>query len=207
MVLLILVIIGVLIYTIFYKDGLINSINRMKEYNQNVRQRRYYNKNDFISLPEVVGSFIVYNIFLDIIGFMIIAFVSFMLVSLYPKEIESQYSFKINSLKDNLVTEGQIRGGIFYMRGNMDGEISYFFSRTMLNGEKVGHIPASKTYIRYDNECAPCIEVHQVSKDFPGWLKALTFVEPLNKETTDYYTIVVPEGSISCESEFNIDLE
>ena len=207
MILFIFIIIGALIYTIFYRDGLITLVKEMKKYNENVLQRRYYDKSDFISLPGVIGSFVLYNIFLDIIGFMLIAFVSFMLVGLYPKEVESQYSFQINCLKDNLVTEGEVRGGVFYVRGNVDGEISYFFSRTMLKGEKVGHIPANKTYIRYDNECDPCIEVHQVSKDFPEWLEALTFVDWINKEITDYYTIVIPEGSMSCEGEFNIDLE
>lgn len=207
MVLLILVIIGVLIYTIFYKDGLIASIREMKEYNENILQRRYYDKSDFMSLSGIIGTFILFNVSLDIVGFLLIGFASCMLVGLYPKEIESQYSFKINSLKDNLVAEGQIRGGTFYARGNIDGEISYFFSRTMLNGEKIGHIPASETYIRYDNDCDPCIEVHQVSKDLPDWIEALAFVDWMNKERTDYYTIVIPEGSISCESEFNIDLE
>lgn len=37
------------------------------------------------------------------------------------------YKFNINSIKDNLVTEGHV----YYRRGYINEELSYFFSRTM----------------------------------------------------------------------------
>lgn len=64
---------------------------------------------------------------------------------------ESYYTFNINSLKDNLVTSEEIHGGAFCVRGTIDGEISYFFSRTTDKGETIGHIPANKSYIKYDD--------------------------------------------------------
>lgn len=48
-------------------------------------------------------------------------------------------------MKDNLVTEGRM----YYRSGRIDGELSYFFSRTMDKGEIIGHVPADSSYIKY----------------------------------------------------------
>ena len=121
--------------------------------------------------------------------------------------METHYSFNINSLKDNLVTSGEIRGSAFCVRGKIDGEISYFFSRTTDKGEIIGHIPAEDCYIKYGEESKPHIEVHQTVHKFPNWLKKILWVESFNSPNTEYYVIFVPEGTISVDGTYQIDME
>ena len=120
---------------------------------------------------------------------------------------ESQWSFEINALKDNLVTEGHLRGSRFSVRGYVDGELSYFYSRNMRHGEIIEHIPADMTYIRYDNNVHPKVEVHQKKIDTPEWMSKVFFIDFLNQKTNDYYVIVVPEGTISNSGTYQIDME
>lgn len=200
MILFILIAIGLFIYTIFGQGWLIDGI----------REDIQTAKNKVSAIFKNIGFWFGANIFLNIINFFAIIVISFFamifLACVCPQE-ETQYSFEINALKDNLVTEGELHGGMFSMRGYVDGEISYFFSRTMSKGEVIGHIPADKTYIRYDNNVHPCIEVHQSRIDIPKWMYKVFFLEMMNDTSTDYYVIVAPEGTITNTGTYQIDME
>lgn len=133
----------------------------------------------------------------------IISFCVYIGVSMCEPPRETSYwSFNINALQDNLVTEGEWYG----RRGHVDGELSYFYSRTLPQGEKIGHIPADKTYVKYDNDARPHIEVHQSQLDIPEWLYKVFWLDWMNDKHTDYYVIVVPEGTISVSGEYEIDM-
>lgn len=119
----------------------------------------------------------------------------------------SYYTFNINSLKDTLVTNGEIHGGAFCVRGTIDGEISYFFSRTTDKGETIGHIPANKSYIKYDDNKKPCIEVHQKNHKIPEIVEKLLFTKWCNGKSVDYYVIIAPNGTISTTGTYEIDME
>lgn len=94
-----------------------------------------------------------------------------------------------------------------FSRVRLHGELSYFFSRTTDKGETVGHIPASKSYIKYDNNRQPCIEVHQKNHKAPEFVNRLLFTNVFAYTQTDYYVIIVPEGTISTTDTYQIDLE
>lgn len=150
------------------------------------------------------------NLFLTVINLIIVFGISclvFFVLCFTQPNLESQWSFNINALKDNLVTEGEFHGSMFSTRGYVDGEISYFYSRTMSKGETIGHIPADKTYIRYDNTVHPNIEVHQRQIDVPKWMYKVFFIEMMNGKTLDYYVIVAPEGTITNTETYQIDME
>lgn len=118
-----------------------------------------------------------------------------------PSE-KSQWEFNINALQDNLVTEGRLYG----RRGYVDGELSYFYSRTLSMGEKIEHIPANKTYVQYSDTEQPHVEVHQERLDIPDWLYKVFFLEWMNDKHTDYYVLVVPEGTIINTGQYEIDM-
>lgn len=103
----------------------------------------------------------------------------------------------------NLVESGEF----FCMRGQFDGEINYFFSRTTDKGEVIGHIPADKSYIKYNDNATPCIEVHQTNHKVPKIAEKLLFVKMFNQKETDYYVVIVPNGTISVTNTYQIDLE
>lgn len=219
MILFILIAIGIALYTIFANGWLIDSIKNIKETNKEVKEKieknrtnydtftfRKYNEHDYISVKKYIFQWFALNIFFNVINF-IIVFVISMIVVLYCPKAESYYTFNINSLKDNLVTSGEIYGGAFCVRGTIDGEISYFFSRTTDKGETVGHIPADKSYIKYDDNKKPCIEVHQKNHKIPKVVEKLLFTKWCNDKNLDYYVIIAPNGTISTTGTYEIDME
>lgn len=219
MILFILIAIGIELYTIFANGWLIDSIKNIKETNKEVKEKieknrtnydtftfRKYNEHDYISVKKYIFQWFALNIFFNVINF-IIVFVISMIVVLYCPKAESYYTFNINSLKDNLVTSGEIYGGAFCVRGTIDGEISYFFSRTTDKGETVGHIPADKSYIKYDDNKKPCIEVHQKNHKIPKVVEKLLFTKWCNDKNLDYYVIIAPNGTISTTGTYEIDME
>lgn len=115
----------------------------------------------------------------------------------------SYWEFNINAMQDNVVTEGRWYG----RRGNVDGELSYFYSRTLSMGEKIEHIPANKTYVRYSNTERPHVEVHQSCVDIPEWLTKIFFIDWMNNKTTKYYVLIVPEGTITNTGQYEIDMK
>jgi hypothetical protein len=107
-------------------------------------------------------------------------------------------------MQDNLVTEGTFA---YRGRGHIDGELSYFYSRTLSKGEMIEHIPANKTYIRYSDTERPHVEVHQSRLDLPKWLTKVFFIEWMNGKQTDYYVLVVPDGTITNTGQYEIDMK
>jgi hypothetical protein len=73
-------------------------------------------------------------------------------------------------------------------------------------GEKIEHIPADKTYIQYDNDAKPHVEVYQSKLDIPEWLTKVFFLNWLNNKATNYYILVVPEGTITTSGQYEIDM-
>lgn len=188
MILFILIAIGIALYTIFSDGWLIDSIK------------------NYVNVPKYIFQWFVLNILFNVINFIIVFIISAIVV-LCCSKAESYYTFNINSLKDNLVTSGEIQGGAFYVRGTIDGEISYFFSRTTDKGETIGHIPADKSYIKYDDNKKPCIEVHQKNNKTPEIVEKLLFTKWFNYKYVDYYVIIAPNGTISTTGTYEIDME
>lgn len=219
MILFILIAIGIALYTIFADGWLIDSIKNIEETNKEVKENikyvrtnyytfslRKYNEHDYVNVPKYIFMWFVFNISFNVINFIFVFIIS-MIVVLYCPKTESYYTFNINSLKDNLVTSGEIHGGAFCVRGAIDGEISYFFSRTTDKGEVIGHIPADKSYIKYDDNKKPCIEVHQENHKMPEIVERLLFTKWVYDESVDYYVIIAPNGAISTTGTYEIDME
>ncbi len=196
MILFILIAIGIALYTIFADDWLIDSIKNIEETNKEV----------YGSVPKIIFQWFLLNIFFNVINFIFVFIISAIVVLCCPKA-ESYYTFNINSLKDNLVTSGEIHGGAFCVRGTIDGDISYFFSRTTDKGETIGHIPADKSYIKYDDNKKPCIEVHQKNYKIPEIIEKLLFTKWFNNKSVDYYVIIAPDGTISTTGTYEIDMD
>ena len=219
MILFILIAIGIALYTIFADGWLIDSIKNIEKTNKEVRENikygrtnydtflfRKYDEHDYESVPKNIFYWIMLNIFFNMVNFIFVFIISAIIVMCCHKA-ESYYTFNINSLKDNLVTSGEIHGGVFCVRGTIDGEISYFFSRTTDKGETVGHIQADKSYIKYDDSKNPCIEVHQENHKIPEIVERLLFTNLFNGKSVDYYVIIVPNGTISTTGTYEIDME
>lgn len=219
MILFILIAVGIAIYTIFAHGWLIDSIKNIKENNKKIEENikygrtnwdtfscRNYNEHDYDSVPKNILYWFFLNIMFNFVNFFLVLLISAIVVVFCPKE-ESCYSFNINSLKDNMVTNGEIHGGAFCVRGSIDGEISYFYSRVTDKGEIIEHIPANKSYIKYDDNKTPCIEVHQENHKVPEFFNKLLFVEWCNDKSIDYYVIIVPDGTISVDGTYEIDME
>lgn len=220
MILFILLAIGFALYTIFAYSGLIDSIKNIEETNKEVKENieygrtnydtfslREYNEHDYESVPKIIFQWFVLNICFNVINFIIVFIISAFVVVLCCPKAESYYTFNINSLKDNLVTSGEIHGGAFCVRGTIDGDISYFFSRTTDKGETIGHIPAAKSYIKYNDNKKPCIEVHQKNHKIPEIIEKLLFTKWFNIKSVDYYVIIAPNGTISTTGTYEIDME
>lgn len=219
MILFILISIGIALYTIFADGWLIDSIKNIEETNKEVKENieygrtncdtfsfRKYDEHDYESVPKNILYWIILNIFFNMVNFIFVFIISAIVVLCCPKA-ESYYTFNINSLKDNLITSGEIYGGTFCVRGTVDGEISYFFSKTTDKGETVGHIPADKSYIKYDDNKKPCIEVHQKNHKIPKVVEKLLFMSWCNDKSVDYYVIIAPNGTISTTGTYEIDME
>lgn len=219
MILFILIAIGIALYTIFADGWLIDSIKNIEETNKEVKENieygrtnydtfsfRKYNEHDYESVSKNILYWIMLNILFNVINFIIVFMISGIVVLCCPKE-ESYYTFNINSLKDNLITSGEIHGGAFCVRGTIDGEISYFFSRITDKGETIGHIPADKSYIKYNDSKNPCIEVHQKNHNIPEIVEKLLFTKWCNGKSVDYYVIIAPNGTISTTGTYEIDME
>lgn len=219
MILFILIAIGIALYTIFADGWLIDSIKNIEETNKEVKENieygrtnydtfsfRKYDEHDYESVPKYILYWIMLNILFNVINFIIVFMISGIVVLCCPKE-ESYYTFNINSLKDNLITSGEIHGGAFCVRGTIDGEISYFFSRITDKGETIGHIPADKSYIKYNDSKNPCIEVHQKNHNIPEIVEKLLFTKWCNGKSVDYYVIIAPNGTISTTGTYEIDME
>ena len=198
MILFILMAIGIALYTIFADRWLIDTLK--------YDVRNYGNGYDYREASKYILGWFIINIVANVLNCLIVFAISIVAVSFCPKA-ESYYTFNINSLKDNLVTSGEIHDGAFCVRGTIDGEISYFFSRTTDKGETIGHIPADKSYIKYDDNKKPCIEVHQENRKMPEIVERLLFTKWVYDKSVDYYVIIAPNGTISTTGTYEIDME
>lgn len=198
MILFILMAIGIALYTIFADRWLIDTLK--------YDVRNYGNGYDYREASKYILGWFIINIVANVLNCLIVFAISIVAVSFCPKA-ESYYTFNINSLKDNLVTSGEIHDGAFCVRGTIDGEISYVFSRTTDKGETIGHIPADKSYIKYDDNKKPCIEVHQKNHKIPEIVEKLLFTKWCNEKSVDYYIIIVPNGTILTTETYEIDME
>lgn len=195
MILFILCILVVAVYTIFKKGWFVDGVKDM------IKDKELTLKN----LASEIGCWLFINVLTDMLAFCITVALS-ILVTIFAPMQKSQYSFEINSLKDNIVTAGKINSGIYSARGYFNRELSYFFSRPTDKGEIVGHISAGKTYIQYDNE-KPRIEVHQKSPNISETMSKIFFTKWFVTKETEYYVLYVPEGTISTVDEYQINLE
>lgn len=137
---------------------------------------------------------------------LVVFIISLIAITTLPTK-EQHYSFKIHALKDNLVTKGEFHGGHFSTRGYIDGEMKYFFMRSMGYGDKIGYIPANKTYIKYDDDTYPHIEVYKKIPNPPEWIDWLIgdIIDDAHIEV-DRYVMVVPEGSV-IDGVYEIDMQ
>jgi hypothetical protein len=170
-----------------------------------IREIRVVNVSFFDHVKSVWGWFWM-NITLNIVNCFVVFCLScllfFGLHFICPSET-SQWQFNINAMQDNLGVEGRFRYG---GRGYINDELSYYYSRTMANGELIEHIPADKTYVRYSNDEKPHVEVHQSRLDIPDWMYKVFFLEWMNSPNTKYYVMVVPEGTITNAGQYEIDM-
>ena len=194
MILFIVIAIIILLHSLFADDWLIYHIKKDAKSSKPVR-----------NILGDIGICFLHNVLFNALNAVIVFLVSFcmllMLCFTCPSE-KSQWQFNINAMQDNLVTEGNFYG----RRGHVDGELSYFYSRTMSLGEKIEHIPANKTYVRYSNDEQPHVEVHQSCIDIPEWMYKVFFLKSMNEKSTDYYVLVVPEGTITNTGQYEIDM-
>lgn len=196
MILFIIIAICILAWTIFDNDGLLDCIRRVESKTKTIRE-----------LLNDIGALTFINILLNVLNFFGVFFISMLMVLVLhnTRPIEtSHWQFNINAMQDNLATEGTFA---YRGRGHVDGELSYFYSRTLSHGEKIEHIPASKTYIRYSDTEHPHVEVHERCIDIPDWMYKVFFLKSMNDKTLDYYVIVVPEGTITNTGQYEIDMK
>ena len=196
MILFIIIAICILAWTIFDNDGLLDCIRRVESKTKTIRE-----------LLNDIGALTFINILLNVLNFFGVFFISMLMVLVLhnTRPIEtSHWQFNINAMQDNLVTEGTFA---YRGKGHVDGELSYFYSRTLSHGEKIEHIPASKTYIRYSDTEHPHVEVHERCIDIPDWMYKVFFLKSMNDKTLDYYVIVVPEGTITNTGQYEIDMK
>lgn len=200
------------IYLMFCSDGLINYFKTMNEYNEKVMaeiSREWFNfdthdkysEKDLKTICKGIMNFILMNIFLNILNLAVVFAVSvLMILFLEPKHYN--YSFDIKSLKDSSAIEGKI----YYRGWYINEEMNYYFLRDNEYGEIMGHIPASKTYIKYDNESYPHITVFKEIPKPAEWYRKIFFDFSYLRDKTVRYELVVPSGT-TIEDVYEIDLE
>lgn len=204
----------IFVYLIFCSDGLFNYLKTMDEYNEKMQEyikrgrinrdslfQREYCESDLRTVLNGIGEFVLMNLLYDFLSGMAILILTFVLGIILPKN-PYDYSFDINSLKDTTTIEGRIYG----RRGYIEENVNYFFLRNYSYGEKMGHIPADKTYIRYSDEENPHIHVYKKKTCAPDWLYMLVPVSWFSADEVIRYELVVPNGSV-IEDTYEIDME
>lgn len=101
----------------------------------------------------------------------------------------------IYALEDNITNNGHYYLG----SGTKDGDAAYFYVIEDEWGMKVESKDTDYSYIIYDNDKKPRVEIYDGEWSNP-LIKALSFIGPENR-----YKFFVPEGSMT--SNINIDLQ
>lgn len=198
----------------------IKSYKNREEYNKEIKHKieykktnydtfssRDYNKSDYITIKSVILDAIFIHFGLSFITWLVLVILISVPYATLKSTEQISYSFNINLLQDNLVTKEEIRGGTFSIRGNIDGEIKYFYSRTMEYGENINSIPSNVTYIKYDDNVKPHIVVYKNVTKFSELEEKLLFVKHLKIDNLDHYELVVPNGTIQTDNNYNIDMK
>lgn len=204
----------VCIYWIFCSDGLFNYLKTMDEYNKKTQDyikrgrinkdslfQREYCESDLRTVLRGIREFVLVNLFCNFLGFTAICIIVFILGTTLLKK-PYDYSFDINSLKDTVTIEGRI----YWRRGYIEENMNYFFLRDYSYGEKMGHIPADKTYIRYSDDENPHIRVYKEKTCAPDWLYTFVPVSWFSTDEVIRYELVVPSDSV-IEDTYEIDME
>lgn len=205
-------------YLLLEEDGTINYFKTMEEYNKdikwniecrrtnyNVLLSREYSEKDYRTLFRGIRDFILLNLVLNAFSIVIVVIISFfasLLVEMEPYD----YSFNIKALNDNSRIEGEFRGSTFSSRGYIREELSYSYLREYEQGEKIEHIPADNTYIKYDDEIQPHITVYKERCAPTELMKFLFFEDFFNEERVIRYELTVPTGSVQNDV-YEIDME
>lgn len=196
MILFIIIATCILLWTLTGEGGFITDICIAAQQKRSVRK-----------IAKCIFDMFGVNILINILNWFFVIAVSMILgLVLYntcPKET-SHWQFNINALQDNMGIKGSFR---YSGRGYINDELSYYYSRTMSQGEKIEHIPANKTYVRYSDTEKPHVEVHQSQPDIPEWMYKVFFLKWMTGKTTDYYVIVAPEGTITTTGQYEIDMK
>ena len=192
-----------------YNKNINEKIKKQEEYNKEHSgcwgYRLTYSKDDLKSPIKSIWNNFLYGVLSVMLAFVTSFLISFIICMFYQPMENYDYYFKINSLKDNLVMSSDFGGGIFCVTGSIDGEINYYYSWSKVNGDKIGHIPANKTYVKYDNESDPKITVYKERTNYPEWFEKLFF--DFEVDELKYYVITVPEGTMINNGTYEIDLE
>ena len=208
----------IFLYLLLGEDGIINYFKTMEEYNKDIKRKidwrrtnydvfpcREYCEKDYRNLSRGIKSFVFWNLLLNVINITIVFLISFFATALIGME-PYNYSFDIKSLKDNNQIEGEFRGTVFSTRGYIGEELSYSYLREYEQGEKIEHIPANNTYIKYDDEIQPHITVYKERIAPTELMKFMLFDEFLDGERVIRYELTVPTGTVQNDV-YEIDME
>lgn len=207
----------IILFIIIFLFSIISSsenIKKIRNYNATIKRElkdncSSHDKSDIKGYGSIVEDIFVVNAMTDFMIFAMFATITVLTPSLVSKHDE-QYSFEINSLKDNVTTNGIMSSGLFCARANINGDLRYYFSRTTDKGEFIDYVSASMSYINYDDNKTPQIIVHQKVATIPKWVKDWIMIgnqKYSETYTTEYYTIIVPSGAIITDSQYEIDME
>lgn len=113
-------------------------------------------------------------------------------------EYETIESTEIYCLVDNR----NVEGNYFLFSGSVDEELYYYYVHNNSLGRVTDKIPASSSYINYVSQDFRVETVKAKHKNrFIGYWLGADWV------CIEKYKIYVPEGSITCEGDYNIDLK
>lgn len=155
----------------------------------------------------IIQNIVIY-ISISIIGLIALVFISIIPTCIFQTTTSGSYDFNIVALEDSLTTTGSYKRNIYASKGYIDTDLSYFYLYNTDKGYKNGHIPADKTYIKYDDVSNPHITVNYTTTQCPDWSVLFFFdMNDHEAQTITDYIIVVPTGTITATNTYNIDLE
>ena len=135
--------------------------------------------------PVILISFMIYGI--------LCLFINMVVASLLSETKIVTTTERIVASKSDTRIEGEIRGGIFYIRGRVD-EVDYYFYLTDNNGVyKQEKVEVENTVIK-ETAGEPCIKKVKTFRTYPTGNKIA--LSPLTHKITESDTLFVPIGTI-----------